>query len=196
MPTSAPGPCSRRGFTLLELLVVLLIMGLFAGLVAAISHPDERALLRVEAERLAQLLDLAAAESQLTGRPTAWTADGAQYRFWRWRDDTGWTEAREDALRARSLPPGMATFEEQVGVRRLREDAEWRRIAAFPANTVDPTGAGDIFAASFFIHLYETEDPWAAARFAIQMAAIAISREGLAGVPEPEEVALCRMRAG
>ena len=108
MPISAPGTFKYPGFTLIELLVVLLIMGLFAGLVGAISQPDERALLRVEADRLAQLLDLAAAESQLTGRPTAWTADGAQYRFWRWRDDTGWTEAREDALRARSLPPGMA----------------------------------------------------------------------------------------
>jgi len=110
MPISARGTCSRinAGFTLLELLVVLLIMGLFAGLVAAITHPDERALLRLEAERLAQLLDLAAAESRLTGRPIAWTADGARYQFWRWRDDSGWIEAPEDALRSRSLPPGMA----------------------------------------------------------------------------------------
>jgi general secretion pathway protein H len=99
---------NRRGFTLIELLVVLLIMGLFAGLVGAIVHPDDRVLLRVEAERLAQLLDLAAVESRLTGKPIAWTAEGAQYRFWRWRDDAGWSEARNDSLRARSLPSGMA----------------------------------------------------------------------------------------
>ena len=110
MRISVPGICSRRnaGFTLIELLVVLLIMGLFAGLVAAIAHPDERALLRLEAERLAQLLDLATVESRLTGKPIAWTADGVRYRFWRWRDDAGWIEAQEEALRARSLPPGMA----------------------------------------------------------------------------------------
>ena len=114
MPTSAPGPCSRRGFTLLELLVVLLIMGLFAGLVAAISHPDERALLRVEAERLAQLLDLAAVEARLSGSPIAWTAEASRYRFWRWRDDAGWSEARDDSLRARSLPPGMAISELRI----------------------------------------------------------------------------------
>ena len=107
MPTSVPGISSRRGFTLIELLVVLLVMGLCAGLVAAISQPDDRARLRVEAERLAQLLDLAALESRFSGKPVAWTADATQYRFWRWREDAGWSEARDDSLRARSLPPGM-----------------------------------------------------------------------------------------
>jgi general secretion pathway protein H len=111
MPTSVPGLSSHRGFTLIELLVVLLVMGLCAGLVAAISQPDDRARLRVEAERLAQLLDLAALESRFSGKPVAWTADATQYRFWRWRDDAGWSEAgrgeTSDSLRARSLPPGM-----------------------------------------------------------------------------------------
>ena len=114
MPTSAPGPfsrggpSSRRGFTLLELLVVLLVMGLAAGLIGTLVHPDERALLRLEAERLAQLLDLAATESRLTGKPVAFTAEVSTYSFWRWRDDAGWFQAREDSLRPRSLPPGMA----------------------------------------------------------------------------------------
>lgn len=114
MPISVPGISSRRGFTLIELLVVLLVMGLFAGLVGALAHPDDRVLLRVEAERLAQLLDLAAVESRLTGKPIAWTAEGAQYRFWRWRDDAGWSEARNDSLRARSLPSGMVISDLRV----------------------------------------------------------------------------------
>jgi len=97
---------------------VLLVMGLCAGLVAAISQPDDRARLRVEAERLAQLLDLATIEARFTGKPIAWTAEAAQYRFWRWRDDAGWSEARDDSLRPRSLPPGMAISELRVeGVR-------------------------------------------------------------------------------
>jgi general secretion pathway protein H len=112
MPISVRGISSRRGFTLIELLVVLLVMGLCAGLVGALAYPDDRVRLRVEAERLAQLLDLAAVEARLTGKPIAWTAaltpEGAQYRFWRWRDDSGWSEVRDDSLRARSLPPGMA----------------------------------------------------------------------------------------
>ena len=97
-----------RGFTLVEMLVVLLIAGLLAGLVSVIARPDERTLLRVEAERLARLLDLAVAESGLTGKFIRWTADGPGYRFWRLREDTGWSEIRDsDLLRARTLPQGM-----------------------------------------------------------------------------------------
>lgn len=108
MPTSARGISSRRGFTLIELLVVLLIMGLTAGLIGAVVRPDDRALLRLEAERLAQLLELAAVESRLTGKRIAWAADGARYGFWRWREEVGWVEASDDTLRARRLPAGMA----------------------------------------------------------------------------------------
>jgi general secretion pathway protein H len=90
------------------LLVVLVIMGLFAGLVSTITRPDDRALLRVESERLAQLLELAAMQSQLTGKPIAWTSDGLGYRFWRFSEDTYWSEILdEDTLRARTLPQGM-----------------------------------------------------------------------------------------
>ena len=105
-----------RGFTLIEVLVVLLIMGLFVGLVSAIVRPDDRGLLRLEAARLAQLLDLAAAESRLTGKSIAWTADGFGYRFWQMtRDARGlenesaqWSEIRDnDLLRVRTLPQGM-----------------------------------------------------------------------------------------
>ena len=98
-----------RGFTLLEMLVVLLIMGLLVGLVSTSTRPDERTVLRVEAERLARLLELAAAESSLTGKSIGWTADGPGYRFWRFREDDGWSEIRDnELLRARTLPQGMA----------------------------------------------------------------------------------------
>ena len=101
----APG---QRGFTLIELMVVLLIMGLFAGLVSTITRPDDRALLRVEAERLAQLLDLAATKSRLTGKSIAWTADGPGYRFWQYNEDTYWSEiVDDDSMRPRTLPQGM-----------------------------------------------------------------------------------------
>jgi general secretion pathway protein H len=97
------------GFTLLEMLVVVLIMGLFVGMAAGLARPDDRALLRVEAGRLAQLLDLAATRARLGGRSIAWTADAAGYRFWQFSEDTGWSEIRDDdSLRARALPQGMA----------------------------------------------------------------------------------------
>ena len=101
-------PGAKRGFTLIEVMVVLVIMGLFVGLVSTISRPDERALLRIETERLAQLLDLAATESRLTGKRIAWTAEGSGYRFWRFGADTDWSEIHDvDSLRPRILPQGM-----------------------------------------------------------------------------------------
>jgi len=97
-----------RGFTLIEMLVVLMIMGLFVGLVSTITQPDDRDKLRLEAERLSQLLDFAANEAQLTGKSIAWTADESGYRFWRSDGNGGWTEVRDSQLlRARTLPQGM-----------------------------------------------------------------------------------------
>ncbi len=53
---------------------------------------------------------------------------------------------------------------------------------------VDPVGAGDIFAAAFFTRLYLTRDPWESARFANLIAANSVTRNGLDGIPTPEEV--------
>ncbi|MHB8133399.1 MAG: PfkB family carbohydrate kinase [Anaerolineaceae bacterium] len=53
---------------------------------------------------------------------------------------------------------------------------------------IDSTGAGDIFATSFFIRLRQTQDPWEAARFATLIASRSVTRNTLDGVPTPEEV--------
>ena len=96
------------GFTLVEMLVVLLVIGIMAGLVGVITRPNDRALLEVEAQRLAQLLDLAATEAQLGGQPIAWTAEAYGYRFLLRNTQDGWNEIHDnDTLRARALPQGM-----------------------------------------------------------------------------------------
>ena len=53
---------------------------------------------------------------------------------------------------------------------------------------IDPTGAGDIFATSFFIRLRQTQDPWESARFATIIASRSVTRPTLDGVPTMEEV--------
>lgn len=57
---------------------------------------------------------------------------------------------------------------------------------------VDPTGAGDIFAAAFFACLRETQDPQAAARFATCLAAGSVTRRGLDSIPTAADVERCR----
>lgn len=100
----------ERGFTLVEMLVVLLIMGMLVGLVSASAQPDDKAVLRLEADRLAQLMDLAVTESRLSGKSIAWTASGPAYRFWKLNEDLGWLPIVDDVLRARTLPQGMTIY--------------------------------------------------------------------------------------
>jgi len=52
----------------------------------------------------------------------------------------------------------------------------------------DSVGAGDIFAASFFIRYNDTRDPWESARVATLIAAQSVTRKKLAGVPTSDEV--------
>ena len=53
---------------------------------------------------------------------------------------------------------------------------------AMPARVVDLTGAGDVFAAAFFIRYAETSDPTQAARFAHAAAACAIEGHGTSAI--------------
>lgn len=68
-----------------------------------------------------------------------------------------------------------------------------RRFRPPTVTEVDATGAGDIFAAGFFVRLYQTRDPWEAARFATSLAAQSVTRTGLLGIPTREEVEYCKM---
>lgn len=68
-----------------------------------------------------------------------------------------------------------------------------RRFRAPKVEEVDATGAGDVFAAAFFVRLLNTRDPWESARFANQVAAISVKRLGLTGVPTYDEIQRCLM---
>ena len=63
-----------------------------------------------------------------------------------------------------------------------------RRFRAPKVAVVDQTGAGDIFAAAFFIRLEATCDPWESAALAVNLASLSVTRAGLMGVPSQEEV--------
>ena len=68
------------------------------------------------------------------------------------------------------------------------------RARAYRADEVDPTGAGDVFAASFVIGLHQRGDPVWAADFACAGAAFAVEAPGLDGIATRPQV-LERMAA-
>ncbi len=63
-----------------------------------------------------------------------------------------------------------------------------QHVPVTPRDEVDPTGAGDIFAAAFFMRLRQSKDPVAAAHFANDIASWSVERAGWASTPTPKEI--------
>ena len=84
----------------------------------------------------------------------------------------------------------LAVTEREQGAR-LYWNGDVRRFYAPKIQFVDDTGAGDIFAAAFFVRLYTTRDPWEAARFATLLASFSVTRRGLDAIPTKEEIQQC-----
>jgi len=89
-----------RGFTLLEVLVVVAIAGLVTALAAVNLFPSDEEVARRESGMLAMALEGARDEAWFGGRPTSVTLEGTRVRQWRLSDDRAWEPdlAREKAL--------------------------------------------------------------------------------------------------
>jgi len=99
-------------------------------------------------------------------------------------------DVHEDEARIEELIhtcPVIAITEGDEGVR-VYWHSDVRRFRPPRVQPQDTVGAGDIFAAAFFIRLTQTHDPWEAARFATQLAACSVTRQGLESVPTPQEI--------
>jgi len=70
-----------------------------------------------------------------------------------------------------------------------------RRSPAFAVTEVDPTGAGDVFAAAFLVRLSETEDACEAAHYANCAASFVVEGIGAARIPTRDDIAW-RLRHG
>ena len=100
----------------------------------------------------------------------------------------------EELIEALSLASRVLALTEGSEGVRLYWNHDLRRFpASQKENIVDTTGAGDIFAAAFFIRLHNTLDPWEAARFATCLATQSITRQGLESIPTKEEIQTCQM---
>lgn len=112
---------ASRGFTLVEVMVVMVIVGIILGMVTLNAIPSPRQNLQSEAQRLALLLQLARDEAIVRNRLVTFEANSERYRFLvrnenRWDVVTGDDLLRERPFKYAPLtllldPPGAGSAE-------------------------------------------------------------------------------------
>lgn len=70
----------------------------------------------------------------------------------------------------------------------LFQRGQREHFPAYAAREIDPTGAGDVFAAAFLCRLHECGDPRAAVNFANCVASFSVEQVGTAGIPSRQIV--------
>jgi type II secretion system protein H len=121
------GRVAARGFTLAEVLVVLLVIGLAAGLAYARFERDPRHDIEREGRRLAATLEHAAALAQWRNETLGVSASGSEYRFWRRTtapDGDRWLPVTDDEILApHALPQPISAAVIQYAGRNVPADA-------------------------------------------------------------------------
>lgn len=105
MPTSTPAEMAERGFTLVELMVVLMILGLAASAVVLTAQPANG--VASDAARLAARLAAARDLAVTANRPVAVAVGREGYAFHRWSGGQ-WRKLDRGALKAADWPEGTS----------------------------------------------------------------------------------------
>ncbi len=114
---------AARGFTLIEIMVVMVILGITMTLVSVNFNRDDTKILSEEANRLATLLEHAQSEAMLTGTPVAWSAQDGKYAFWQRGNDGKWDQpSGDEILRARTFPVAIAWGESRIAGSAMKLD--------------------------------------------------------------------------
>ena len=128
----------QRGFTLLEMLVVVAMLAILSVSVSLTLTNRSTSSLKLESERLRTLLELALDESRIAGAALLWTTTDTGYRFDRATtaddDVETFTPQTDERLRARSLPAEVRISTVQSEGRVLEAGTP----IAFAAGTVLP----------------------------------------------------------
>lgn len=117
MRTSEAG---NRGFTLLELLVVVAIMAIATAGVGLALRDSSQTQLEREAQRLAALLESARAQSRMSANPVRWRATATGFAFEGLADTTlpsNWLGADVRTTATAAVPLGPEPI---IGPQRIR----------------------------------------------------------------------------
>ena len=123
----------KSGYTLIEVMVVVVIIAALSSLVVLSTLPDEGARAEKEARRLATLLELSIAEARASGRTIAWSPEGGGYSFWQASGNGEWARFPESSIYR------QRTFDGDTELRLVRVDA--RELAPGDRVILSPYGS-------------------------------------------------------
>lgn len=126
----------RAGFTLLEIMVVLVIIGIVLTLAVVRLDPPADRVLQQEAERLALLFEAARDEAIARSEPLAWSHFRGRHQFWIRRDADWQPLSGVDVLVSRELPAGVGFGRIKVNLQLQGEDGKL---------VFQPSGVNELF---------------------------------------------------
>ncbi|MEL6365044.1 MAG: GspH/FimT family pseudopilin [Pseudomonadota bacterium] len=142
MPISATGN-KARGFTLLELLVVLVLLGLVGGAVM-LTIPTGESEVRKEAREIALRLRAASEEAIVSGRPVGLDIDGTGWRFATYAE-RAWYPVAAGPLRPGRFSASAAVIHDGAPVEPIGEDADGENLTvALPRFLFEETGVAPV----------------------------------------------------
>ncbi|MDR3428588.1 MULTISPECIES: type II secretion system minor pseudopilin GspH [Silvimonas] len=111
----------QRGFTLIEILVALALIGIILGLAVVKLGQSDAQVSEHEARRLAAVLEDARDEAIAGGRTIGWSTDGHGYQFWVQDDQNNWQAIpNHEVLKPYELPENLRVTKQTANLRDLR----------------------------------------------------------------------------